>query len=63
MAIRNGDMNLAQERARKCIDACFDRNEVISVVQAVHEYRAFIRHQGRAIRADDATVARWLGLG
>jgi hypothetical protein len=28
----------------------------------VAEYRALFRKNGKAIRADDATVARWLGL-
>jgi uncharacterized RDD family membrane protein YckC len=62
MAIRTGDINLAHERARKNIDACFERDGVVDIVQAVEEYRALIRHQGRAIRADDDTIARWLGL-
>jgi uncharacterized RDD family membrane protein YckC len=62
MAISAGDMNLAHERARKNIDACFERDGVVDIVQAVQEYRALIRHQGRAIRADDDTIARWLGL-
>ena len=62
-AIQAGDLFLAQELAKRCIDARFDDEGVVEIVQAVEEFRAIIRHQGRAIRADDETVARWLGLG
>jgi uncharacterized RDD family membrane protein YckC len=61
-AIRADKMDLANELARDAIEAYFDLELMVDIPQAVAEYRALFRKNGKAIRADDATVARWLGL-
>jgi hypothetical protein len=62
-AIRAGKIDRAHELARDAIEAYWDMELLVDIPDAVAEYRALIRKQGKAIRADDATVARWLGLG
>jgi hypothetical protein len=53
----------SRSRGASC-DAYFDRDPAAGIDRndVLAEYRGLIRREGKVIRADDDTVARWLGL-